>query len=293
VSAGVGVVTEGRLPLPGERLHALFLCIRRSVHTTRSGRRVLTVGLADRGFVLEGWTTYNVDRHLQSFDFEEVVEAVGTVTFLEGRLGLRLSSIIRTNERAPESFLPVAKRDLDELGGFFEHFAREEVSDEGYRTLLAELLADRELMEAFRRAPCTLTGHHAYRGGALEHTVAVAMLARELCDLHPALERDLLVTAALVHEIGVTAAFGARTGCAVKVPAAALRAVLVQAADASSLSADRRVALGACLGLGSHIASTRWRLEQGALEWTCTLDAEVAALKAIGRPRAGDRVARG
>jgi 3'-5' exoribonuclease len=79
----------------------------------------------------------------------------------------------------PTAFLPVAYRDLDELDGFLEHLARE-VCDPGYRRLLDALLDDGELRAQWRLAPCTRAGHHAYLGGLLEHTVAVATLAQEL-----------------------------------------------------------------------------------------------------------------
>ena len=66
----------------------------------------------------------------------------------------------------------------------------------------------------WRRAPCTRGGHHAYLGGLLEHTVAVATLAHETCQLHPRLNSDLLLTAALVHDLGRTREFtyGAEIG---------------------------------------------------------------------------------
>src|ERR687887_526869 len=54
----------------------------------------------------------------------------------------------------------------------------------------------------FRRAPCTRGGHHAYLGGLIEHTVAVASLVGEVCQLHPRLDSDLLMAAALVHDVG-------------------------------------------------------------------------------------------
>jgi 3'-5' exoribonuclease len=82
-----------------------------------------------------------------------------------------------------------------------EHLSGE-VYDPGYRALLDSILADTELRGAFRRTPCTRAGHHAYLGGLLEHTVAVATLARELCDLHRRLNSDLLLTAAIVHDLG-------------------------------------------------------------------------------------------
>jgi 3'-5' exoribonuclease len=76
------------------------------------------------------------------------------------------------------------------------------VYDPDYRLLLAELLGEVELRAQLRRSPCTRAGHHAYLGGLLEHTVAVATLAQETCVLHPRLNSDLLITAAVVHDIG-------------------------------------------------------------------------------------------
>ena len=113
----------------------------------------------------------------------------------------------------PARFLPTAYRDLDELDGFLEHLAGE-VHDRGFRALLDALLADAELRAALRRAPCTRGGHHAYLGGLLEHTVAVATLAYEVCQLHPRLNSDLLLTAAITHDLGRTREFtyGAEIG---------------------------------------------------------------------------------
>jgi 3'-5' exoribonuclease len=120
----------------------------------------------------------------------------------------------------PTRFLPVAYRDLDELEGFLEHLARE-VYDPGLKALLARLLGDDELRAEIRRAPCSVprspnsrpgagssargpSNHHAY---LLEHTVAVSTMALELCALHPRLDRDLLVSAAIVHDLGKTHEF--------------------------------------------------------------------------------------
>ena len=124
----------------------------------------------------------------------------------------------------PARFLPVAYRDLDELEGFLEHLARE-VYDPALKALLGALLADRRLRAEIRRAPCSVPAggpgrarpepggsraparHHAYLGGLLEHTVAVATMALELCALHPRLDRDLLLSAAIVHDLGKTREF--------------------------------------------------------------------------------------
>jgi len=55
--------------------------------------------------------------------------------------------------------------------------------------------------------PCTRSGHHAYVGGLIEHTVGVAALCQTLCTWHPRIDADMLVTAALVHDLGYTRAW--------------------------------------------------------------------------------------
>ena len=82
------------------------------------------------------------------------------------------------------------------------------------RALLDQLLGDPGLRAELRRAPCTRAGHHAYLGGLLEHTVAVATLAVEVCQVHPRLNQDLLLTAAIVHDLGRTRelVYGAEIG---------------------------------------------------------------------------------
>ena len=110
-------------------------------------------------------------------------------------------------ELDPAAFLPVAYRDLDELDGFLEHLARE-VAEPGYRRLLERDAGRRGAARASGgAAPCTRAGHHAYLGGLLEHTVAVTTLAQELALGHPRLNSDLLLCAAIVHDIGKTREF--------------------------------------------------------------------------------------
>ena len=130
----------------------------------------------------------------------------GRVERFRDELQVEVRAIERAEAADPAAFLPVAYRDLDELDGFLEHLARE-VHDREYRALLESLLADEALRADWRRAPCTRGGHHAYLGGLLEHTVAVGTLALEACQLHPRLNSDLLITAALVHDLGKTREF--------------------------------------------------------------------------------------
>jgi 3'-5' exoribonuclease len=132
------------------------------------------------------------------------VRISGRVERFRDELVVELSDVRRaepSDGADPAAFLPRAYRDVDELDGFLEALAGE-VYDRRFRALLDSLLADRELRAAWRRAPCTRAGHHAYLGGLLEHTVAVGTLVQDVCQLHVKLRSDLLLTAALVHDIG-------------------------------------------------------------------------------------------
>src|SRR4029453_9996846 len=74
--------------------------------------------------------------------------------------------------------------------------------DPTLRELVERLLFTEPVAREFRRAPCTRAGHHAYVGGLLEHTVAVCTLVGEVCQLHPRLDSDLLMAAAILHDVG-------------------------------------------------------------------------------------------
>ena len=141
------------------------------------------------------------------------MRVAGRVERFRDELQIELRAIARADDADPAAFLPVAFRDLDELDGFLEHLAGE-VRDPAFAALLADLLGDGALRAALRRTPCTRAGHHAYLGGLLEHTVAVATLALETCTLHPRLDQNLLLTAAIVHDLGKTREFtlGAEIG---------------------------------------------------------------------------------
>jgi 3'-5' exoribonuclease len=236
---------------PGDDVDAVFACARKDRLQARSGSAYLALELRDRTGSIAGRAFRDADLLAGRFDRGELVRVRGRVERFRDELQLDVRAIERAGSEAdPAAFLPVAYRDLDELDGFLEHLARE-VHDPGYRGLLERLLGDDELREAWRRAPCTRGGHHAYLGGLLEHTVAVGTLALELAPLHPRLNSDVLLCAALVHDLGKTREFtyGAEIGLSEegRLLGHLVLGQQILDAHAGGLADDRRLALSHCV----------------------------------------------
>jgi 3'-5' exoribonuclease len=197
----------------GAEIEGVFACTRKDRLTAKSGTPYLAVELRDRTGAVQGRAFRDADFLAGQFERGDLVAVRGRVERFREELQVELHSIRRAEAADPAAFLPTAYRDLDELDGFLEHLARE-VYDPDLRALLGSFLSDEAFRAELRRAPCTRAGHHAYLGGLLEHTVAVATLALETCALHPRLNSDLLICAAILHDAGKTLEFelGAEIG---------------------------------------------------------------------------------
>ena len=189
----------------GGLLDGIYACTRKERLMARTGSAYLTVELRDRSGALPARLFRDADLHGATFERGDLVRVRGKVVRFRGELQAELEQITKVEaaQADPAAFLPVAYRDLDELDGFLEHLAGE-VRQAGFKALLGALLGDAKVRTDLRGFPATRQSHHAYLGGLLEHTVAVATLALEACVLHPRLDQDLLLTAAIVHDLGRT-----------------------------------------------------------------------------------------
>jgi 3'-5' exoribonuclease len=232
----------------GDTVDAVFACSRKDRLTARTGTPYLALEFRDKTGTIGARVFRDADVLAGRFDRGDLVRVAGRVERFRDDLVLEVRAISRAETVDPASFLPVAYRDLDELDGFLEHLARE-VHDPAYRGLLASMLGDAALRAEWRRAPCTRAGHHAYLGGLLEHTVAVGTLALECSQLHPRLNSDLLLCAALVHDIGKTREFvyGAEIGLSEEGRLLGHVVLGQQMLDRYDLPDDRRLALSHCV----------------------------------------------
>lgn len=188
---------------PGQVFRGDYACARKDRLTARNGSPYLSLELRDRSGSIPARAFRDVDRLSARFERGDAVRVAGKVERFRGELVAELDDVraLEGSELDAERFLPRAYRDGDELSGFLEHLIRE-VHDPGLRAVCEAVLMAEPTAGEFRRAPCTRGGHHAYLGGLIEHTVAVGTLVGEVCQLHPRLDSDLLMAAALVHDVG-------------------------------------------------------------------------------------------
>ncbi len=189
----------------GTLVDATFAVQRKQRRHTRNGDPFLSMELADRTGRVPGVVWNDVNLLGARFDQGDTVRVLGRVESYGGRLQIAVRDVEKIEAGDPLDLVPGARRDAETLEGFVEFLAGE-ITHPGLRALLDRFLADGRFRERLRSAPAAET-HHDYAGGLLEHTVAVATLCREAAQLHPRLNSDLLITAALLHDAGRTETF--------------------------------------------------------------------------------------
>jgi 3'-5' exoribonuclease len=168
---------------------------------TRTGADYLALELVDPSGRIEARVWNDVDLLDARFAEGDAVRVLGRVERYRNRLQLDVRSVEAAEDADPAALAPAVRRDVDELDGFLD-FLTDDLSHPGLQATARAILGDDALRQALRRLPATVEGHHAYAGGLLEHTVGVTTICRELTQLHPRLRADLLVTAALLHDVG-------------------------------------------------------------------------------------------
>ena len=184
-------------------VEGVYAVARKQRLRTRNGAAYLALELVDPSGRIEARVWQDVELLDARFAEGDAVHVLGRVERYRDRLQLEVRSLERAPEADPAALSPSLRRDPDELDGFLEFLAAE-LAHPGLKATVGRFLADDALRASFRSLPASPDGHHGYAGGLLEHTVGVATLCRETAQLHPRLRADLLLAAALLHDVGRT-----------------------------------------------------------------------------------------
>jgi 3'-5' exoribonuclease len=190
----------------GQAVVSLFLVREKEIRTSpRTGKSWLQLSLGDRTGTISAKMWDNYDALVATFDRDDVIHIRGRVKTYNGEKELTIEQIVPATENQYEmgDFLPHTKFDVEQLYSEVRA-AVASVKNPYLQKLLVSIVEDPEIAPKFKRAPAAMTMHHAFIGGLLEHVVSLIGLANALCAHYPELDRDLVVTGAILHDVGKT-----------------------------------------------------------------------------------------
>lgn len=188
---------------PNQEIQSSFVVADKQLRPTRTGSSFITLRLVDKTGDVVGRIWENAEALEPTIPVGEAVTVLGRSETYKGELQLNIQQISPLDRSQVDAadFLPVCPLDPSLL---FQQLKRtiSTIKDSWLKRLMQAILDDRSLVERFRRAPAAKSMHHAYLGGLLEHTVSVATLAALMAKHYPGLNRDLLITGAILHDLG-------------------------------------------------------------------------------------------
>jgi 3'-5' exoribonuclease len=184
-------------------VEGVYAVARKQRLRTKGGAPYLALELVDPSGRIDARVWHDVELLDSRFAEGDAVRVLGRVEKFRDRLQVDVRTLEAAPDADPAELAPAVRRDADELEGFLEFLAGE-ISHPGLKAAVGRFVNDDELRGRLRSLPATVEGHHSYAGGLLEHTVGVATICREISQLHPRLRADLLLAAALLHDVGRT-----------------------------------------------------------------------------------------
>jgi 3'-5' exoribonuclease len=188
----------------GKTFDGFFLVLAKQQRTTKANKPYLSLILGDKTGQLEGRVWMPDDpRIAKDFEHGDIVKARGSASRFDDRLQMKIDQIRKatTSEVDKADLLPSTTYDVVELWRQLQSFV-DSFTNPDLKLLLTTLLADPALAQAYREAPAARQLHHAWLGGLLEHVVSLLTLADRVAPHYPILDRDLLMTGVILHDIG-------------------------------------------------------------------------------------------
>ena len=188
----------------GDRVFDIYFCKFKSSAVTKNGKSYDNVIIQDKTGTLDAkiWDTNNVG--IADFEAMDYIEVYGDVTSFNGALQVNVKRVRRceAGEYDESEYMPVSRKNLDGMYAELVHII-DSIENTYFHALLKKFFVEDEAFAArFRKASAAKSVHHGFIGGLLEHTLGVTKLCEYYCSAYPVLNRDLLLTAAICHDIG-------------------------------------------------------------------------------------------
>lgn len=188
----------------GESVRGIYLCKQRSSAMTKNGKPYDNVILQDKTGTIDGkiWEPHSMG--INEFEALDYVDINADVTTFNGALQLNIKGarVADEGEYKPADYLPCSTKDIDAMYANVMEYVNS-VKNQYLNALLnAFFVDDKEFIDEFKGHSAAKTIHHGFIGGLLEHSLSVTNMCNYFAKAYPVLNRDLLITAALLHDIG-------------------------------------------------------------------------------------------
>jgi 3'-5' exoribonuclease len=190
--------------LTGEQSITTFLLVHaKEIRSTKEGKQYLRMELGDRSGTIEArmWTKFELLVHDIARD--DFVKVEGRVELYRDRPQLSLLQLrkARPEEIELADFLPHTKEDVEKMYAQLLDYAKA-IRNTWLQQLVLSIVDDPAISTRYKKAPAAKVMHHAYLGGLLEHVVGLCGLAKQVAEHYPELDLDLLLTVAILHDVG-------------------------------------------------------------------------------------------
>lgn len=190
----------------GDRVFDIYLCKHKVSAVTKNGKPYDSVILQDKTGTVDAKIWDPNSAGIAEFDALDYIEVYGDVTSFQGALQINVKRIrkCQEDEYSPADYLPVSKYDIGEMFGELLGYISKIENPYLKQLLQAFFIEDETFIKAFQQSSAAKTVHHGFVGGLLQHTLGVTRLCDYYCSAYSLLNRDLLITAAICHDMGKT-----------------------------------------------------------------------------------------
>jgi len=200
----------------GDRLNDFFMVVEKELRTFRNKPgNYLQVKVADKTGQLRVKIWEDADKVKNMFNKGDVVQIKGIIDTYEGNLEVSVvytdMRVCHPSEYDLEDYYPKTEKDVDELASKMES-AVAKFKNKHLKALMEKVFSDKEFMAEFKKCPAAKVHHHAYIGGLIEHTYGVVLICKTLSSIFPELDPELLMTGAMLHDIGKTSSYSLKAG---------------------------------------------------------------------------------
>lgn len=188
----------------GDRIFDIYLCKHKQSAVTKNGKNYESVILQDKTGTIDAKVWEPNNPGIDDYNALDYIEVYGDVNNFQGNLQISIKRIrvCQEEEYDPANYLPVSDKGIEFMYQELLELIKS-IENPYYKSLLeAFFVRDESFINAFKKSSAAKTVHHGFVGGLLEHTLGVAKLCDYYCTAYPVLKRDLLLTAAICHDIG-------------------------------------------------------------------------------------------